>query len=44
MIFDPLNEGSYEAPLLVICYHPDKSCDHKHCNSGDVFNLSRGPS
>ena len=23
--------------LLVVCHHPDKSCDHKHCDSGDKF-------
>ena len=22
---------------LVVCHHPDKSCDHKHCDSGDMF-------
>ena len=21
--------------LLEVCHHPDKSCDHKHCDCGD---------
>ena len=20
----------------MLCHHPDKSCDHKHCDSGDM--------
>ena len=20
----------------MVCYHPDKSCDHKHYDSGDI--------
>ena len=27
-----------EAPYSMS--HPDKSCDHKHFESGDVFNFS----
>ena len=31
----------YGWELLKLC-HPDKSCDHKHCECGDNnFNLSR---
>ena len=26
---------------LTVCHHPDKSCGHKHYDSGDGFNLSR---
>ena len=26
----------YEWELLVLCHHPDKSCGHKHCDSGDM--------
>ena len=21
----------------AVYYHPDKSCDHKHCGTGDIF-------
>ena len=24
--------------LIVLCHHPDKSCDHKHCEIGDVMS------
>ena len=27
----------YEWELLVVCHHPSKSFDHKHCDSGNVF-------
>ena len=30
----------YGWELLVACHHPDKFCNHKYCDSGDVFNLS----
>ena len=23
----------------MLCHYADKSCDHKHCNVGDVFSL-----
>ena len=23
--------------LLAVCYHPDKPCDHRYCESGDMF-------
>ena len=26
--------------LLEVHHHPNKFCDPKHCDSGDVFNLS----
>ena len=26
---------------LTVCHHPDKSCGHKHYDSGEAFNLSR---
>ena len=25
----------YGWQLLVLCHHPDKLCDHKHCEGGD---------
>ena len=27
----------YRRELLAICYHPDESCEHKHCDSGDIM-------
>ena len=26
-----------EWELLVVCHHPSKSFDHKHCDSGNMF-------
>ena len=31
--------GNYGWELLAICHRPDKSCDHKHCDSGDLMLL-----
>ena len=28
---------SYSWKLLVVCHQPDKSYDHKHCDSGELF-------
>ena len=25
--------------LLVLCHYTDKSCNHKHCNGGDIMCL-----
>lgn len=30
----------YGWELLSICHHPDKSCDHKHCDSKDMFSVN----
>ena len=30
----------YGWEFFLVCHHPDKSCDHKRCESGAVFNLS----
>ena len=27
----------YGWELLAACDHPDRSCSHKHCDSGDMF-------
>ena len=27
--------------FLAVCHHSDKSCDHKHCFSGDIFLICR---
>ena len=29
----------HEWELLAVCHHTDKSCDHNHCNSGDIMFL-----
>ena len=29
----------YVWELLAICHHPDKSCDHKHCDSEGIMFL-----
>ena len=31
----------YGWKLLTVCHHPDKSCDHKYCDSGDIVFLIR---
>ena len=31
----------YQWELLAVCPHPEKFSDHRHCDSGDVFNLPR---
>ena len=30
------SDGIYGCEFIVISHHP-KSCDHKHCDSGNVF-------
>ena len=37
---DQFIEGSWEfmkAEPLAVCHIPDKSCDHKHCDSGNII-------
>ena len=29
----------YSWEFLALYHHPDKSCDHKHCGSGDIMFL-----
>ena len=29
----------YRWELLAVCHHPDKSCDHRHCDCGDIMFL-----
>ena len=29
----------YGWELLAVCHHPDKSCDYKYCDSGDIMFL-----
>ena len=31
----------YEWELLVVCHHPSKPFDHKHCDSGNIMFLIR---
>ena len=25
----------------MLCHHPNKSCDHRHCDSGNMFLICR---
>ena len=27
----------YGWELIAVCHYPNKSYDHKHCDSGDIF-------
>ena len=29
----------YGLELFVLCQYTDKSCDHKHCDGGDIMFL-----
>ena len=30
---------NYGWEFFAVCHHPDKSCDHKHCDSGNSIFL-----
>ena len=40
----PTHSGAtqiYASELFAVRHRPDKFCDHRHCDNGDAFNLTR---